>query len=193
MLRNPILMLALLAFLVPALATAAVEDPRDPTHHFFDPTFGEFPEELEDARAAGKKGILIFFEMADCPFCHRMKNQVLNQPEVQEYFSEHFRVFSVDVEGAIEIVTFEGETKTQMDWATRDYRVRATRNLYEMVGKLGRMWLRKTPLVVGSERIAEIAQELGFKAAVETAEDPTDAAMLAAVHRLANQLRADRA
>ncbi|WP_026304737.1 MULTISPECIES: thioredoxin family protein [unclassified Thioalkalivibrio] len=126
MLRNPILMLALLAFLVPALATAAVEDPRDPTHHFFDPTFGEFPEELEEARAAGKKGILIFFEMADCPFCHRMKNQVLNQPEVQEYFSEHFRVFSVDVEGAIEIVTFEGETKTQMDWATRDYRVRAT-------------------------------------------------------------------
>ncbi|WP_024327553.1 thioredoxin family protein [Thioalkalivibrio sp. AKL19] len=126
MLRNPILMLALLALLVPALATAAVEDPRDPEHHFFDPTFGEFPEELEEARAAGKKGILIFFEMADCPFCHRMKNQVLNQPEVQEYFSEHFLVFSVDVEGAIEIVTFEGEAKTQMDWATRDYRVRAT-------------------------------------------------------------------
>ncbi|WP_018874067.1 thioredoxin family protein [Thioalkalivibrio sp. ALJ1] len=126
MLRNPILLLAMLAFLVPALATAAVEDPRDPEHHFFDPTFGEFPEELEEARAAGKKGILIFFEMADCPFCHRMKNQVLNQPEVQEYFSEHFLVFSVDVEGSIEIVTFDGETKTQREWATRDYRVRAT-------------------------------------------------------------------
>ncbi|WP_028484671.1 uroporphyrinogen-III synthase [Thioalkalivibrio sp. ALE17] len=66
------------------------------------------------------------------------------------------------------------------------------RNLYEMVGKLGRMWLRKTPLVVGSERIAEIARELGFKAAVETAEDPTDTAMLAAVHRLADQLRTNR-
>lgn len=62
------------------------------------------------------------------------------------------------------------------------------RNLYEMVGKLGRMWLRKTPLVVGSERIAEIAQELGFKSAVETAEDPTDAAMLAAARRLAARL-----
>ena len=62
------------------------------------------------------------------------------------------------------------------------------RNLYEMVGKLGRMWLRKTPLVVGSERIAEIAQELGFKSAVETAEDPTDASMLAAARRLAARL-----
>ena len=63
------------------------------------------------------------------------------------------------------------------------------RNLYEMVGKLGRMWLRRTPLVVGSPRIAEIAQELGFKAAVATAEDPTDASMLTAVQQLAAQLR----
>lgn len=65
------------------------------------------------------------------------------------------------------------------------------RNLYEMVGKLGRMWLRKTPLVVGSARIAEIANELGFKAAIETAEDPTDASMLAAVHRCAHDLRTE--
>ncbi|MBS3799537.1 MAG: thioredoxin family protein [Thioalkalivibrio sp.] len=120
------LALALVTLLLPALVGAAVEDPRDPEHHFFDPTFGDFPEELEEARAAGKKGILLFFEMNDCPFCHRMKQQVLNRPEVQEYFGEHFLVFSVDVEGAIEVVTFDGETKTQMDFATRDYRVRAT-------------------------------------------------------------------
>ncbi len=120
-------MLALLAaLLLPALTQAGVEDPRDPDHHFFDPTFGDFPEELEMARADGKKGILLFFEMADCPFCHRMKNQVLNQPEVQEYFGEHFAVFAVDVEGAIEVVTFDGESKTMMDFATRDFRVRAT-------------------------------------------------------------------
>ncbi len=62
------------------------------------------------------------------------------------------------------------------------------RNLYEVVGKLGRMWLRKTPLVVGSGRIAEVAAELGFKAPVETAEDPTDVAMLAALQRLARHL-----
>ena len=120
-------MLALLAaLLLPVLTQAGVEDPRDPDHHFFDPTFGDFPEELEMARADGKKGILLFFEMADCPFCHRMKNQVLNQPEVQEYFGEHFAVFAVDVEGAIEVVTFDGESKTMMDFATRDFRVRAT-------------------------------------------------------------------
>ncbi|WP_017926157.1 thioredoxin family protein [Thioalkalivibrio sp. HL-Eb18] len=119
-------LLAALLLALPGLGSAGVEDPRDPTHHFFDPTFGDFPEELEEAREAGKKGILLFFEMDDCPFCHRMKNQVLNQPEVQELYKERFRIFAVDVEGAIEVVNFEGETKTMMDFATRDFRVRAT-------------------------------------------------------------------
>lgn len=123
---RPLMLALLLAVMLPALANAGVEDPRDPNHHFFDPTFGDFPEEIEEARAAGKKGILLFFEMADCPFCHRMKQQVLNQPEVQEYYKEHFLVFAVDVEGAIEVVTFDGETKTMREFAGRDFRVRAT-------------------------------------------------------------------
>lgn len=64
---------------------------------FFDTTFGDFTEELQLAEEEGKKGILIFFEMDECPFCHRMKTTVLNQPDVIEYFkniSESFRSIS---------------------------------------------------------------------------------------------------
>jgi len=35
------------------------------------------------------------------------------------------------------------------------------RNLFDMVGKLGREWLKKTPVFVPHERIAEAARELG--------------------------------
>lgn len=35
------------------------------------------------------------------------------------------------------------------------------RNLFEMVGKLGRQWLKKTPVFVPHERIAAAARELG--------------------------------
>lgn len=35
------------------------------------------------------------------------------------------------------------------------------RNLFDMVGKLGREWLKKTPIFVPHERIAEAARELG--------------------------------
>lgn len=36
-------------------------------------------------------------------------------------------------------------------------------NLYDMVGQLGRQWLQKTQLLVVSERIGDMARELGFK------------------------------
>ncbi len=114
-----------LLVLVPFSLQAAA-DPRDPYTHFFQPTFGDFQEELEDARADGKRGVLIFFEMDECPFCHRMKQQVLNQPEVQEFYREHFAIFSVDVEGDVEITDFQGNTLRQADFAFREFRVRAT-------------------------------------------------------------------
>ncbi|PYG03221.1 thioredoxin-related protein [Thioalkalivibrio sp. ALE21] len=120
----PVLLLTL-AFMLAGTAVAQ-EDPRDPEEHFFQPTFGDFQEELDLAREEGKKGILIFFEMDACPFCHRMKNQVLNQPQVQDYYREHFAIFTVDIEGDVEITNFDGETRRMADFATRDFRVRAT-------------------------------------------------------------------
>ena len=44
----------------------------------------------------------------------------------------------------------------------------ALRNLFEMVGTLGRHWLRKTPLFVPHERIATVAGELGIGTVIVT-------------------------
>jgi thioredoxin-related protein len=106
--------------------SAASAEPRDPYQYFFNETWGEFNEELVNAKEQGKKGILIFFEMDECPFCHWMKANVLNQPEVQAYFRENFLSFSVDIEGDIEIYDFTGEPMTQKQFATKVHRVRAT-------------------------------------------------------------------
>ena len=114
----------LTAFLVlPALLQAAT--PRDPYTHFFEQSLGDLTEELEIAREGGKRGIFVFFEMDECPFCHRMKQTVLNQPEVQAYFRRHFHSLSIDIEGDIEMVAFDGSELTQKEFARRS-RVRAT-------------------------------------------------------------------
>jgi uroporphyrinogen-III synthase len=42
------------------------------------------------------------------------------------------------------------------------------RNLYEMIGALARQWLRKTPVFVPHERIAEVARELGLTRVIVT-------------------------
>ena len=104
----------------------AAEAPRDPGQYFFNDSFWDFTEELANARNSGKQGILIMFEMDECPFCHRMKTTVLNQPDVQAYFREHFLIFAVDIEGDVEITDFKGKPTTMKDFAFKQYRVRAT-------------------------------------------------------------------
>lgn len=42
------------------------------------------------------------------------------------------------------------------------------RNLYDMVGKLGRQWLKSTPVFVSHERILAVSQELGLQRGILT-------------------------
>ena len=129
-----LLMLSVLA----VLSYSAGADTRDSGAFFFDQSFGDFSEELENAKEQGKTGILIMFEMDECPFCHRMKTTVLNQATLQDYFKEHFLIFSVDIEGDVEITDFSGQTVPQKDFALKQFRVRATPvfAFFDLDGKL---------------------------------------------------------
>lgn len=111
---------------------------RDPTSYFFDQTLGNFQEELQLARDEGKVGVLIMFEMDECPFCHRMKTRVLNQPEVQDYFKQHFQIYAVDIEGDVEITDFKGEAMKEKDFAFKEHKVRATPvfGFFDLEGKM---------------------------------------------------------
>lgn len=110
-----------------ATTVYAVDDnARDPYKHFFNETWGDMSEELEKAKEQKKTGVLIYFEMDECPFCHYMKSSVLNQPEVQAYYRKHFISVPIDIEGDVEMTNFKGETKKQKDFAFKEHRVRAT-------------------------------------------------------------------
>ncbi len=114
----------LLAILM--VTTQVNAGPQDPYKFFFNETWGDFKEELAHAKEQGKKGILIFFEMDECPFCHYMKKNVLNQSEVQEYYRKHFLNFVVDIEGDVEMVNLQGKPTKQKEFAFKEFRVRAT-------------------------------------------------------------------
>jgi len=118
-----LLAFAVLLWSLPGLVLAA--SPRDPLQFFFEQSLGDLSEELEIAREQGKQGVFVFFEMDECPFCHRMKQTVLNQPEVQAFFKQHFHSLTIDIEGDIDIVDFDGADTTQKEFASKN-RVRAT-------------------------------------------------------------------
>jgi thioredoxin-related protein len=105
---------------------------------FFDKSFGDFSEELKHAQEQGKAGVLVFFEMDECPFCYRMKTTILNQPKVVDYFRKNFLTFPVDIEGNVEITDFQGNVTSMKDFAFKQHRVRATPVLafFDLQGKL---------------------------------------------------------
>ena len=62
-------------------------------------------------------------------------------------------------------------------------------NLFSMAGASGQPQLRGLPLVVASERQAQLAKELGFEQAAVVAENAGDAALVEAVNRFASRGR----
>lgn len=91
-------------------ADAQAAETRDPREFFFAQTFGDLPEELEEARKAGKLGLLLFFEQDGCPYCERMLKTILNQPAVQEWYRERFVSIAVDINGDVELTDVDGIT-----------------------------------------------------------------------------------
>ena len=114
------LFLALALIALPSLAEV-----RDPSSHFFMPKLGDFQDELATARQEGKHGVLIMFEMEDCPFCARMKATVLNQSEVQDWYRKHFLIYEMDVKGDTTMNDFQGNATTEKAFALAS-RARAT-------------------------------------------------------------------
>lgn len=98
---------------------------RDAERHFFDLKMGDFKSELAAAKEEGKTGIMIMFELEDCPFCYRMKHTILNQSEVQDYYHKHFLIFAVDIRGDIPMVDFKGRETTEKAFST-EHRVYGT-------------------------------------------------------------------
>lgn len=153
-LKSHILAIVTLFFAVSAASQAS--PPRDPYRYFFEQSLGDLTEELDIAKEAGKKGVFVFFEMDECPFCHRMKRTVLNQPEIQDYFKQHFHSLSIDIEGDIEIIDFEGNDTSQKEFASKN-RVRATPVMafYDLEGN---QVVRYTGAASGTEEFKWLAE-----------------------------------
>jgi len=117
-LLRTLLLIILLGF--GAQATIAADADK-----FFDQSLGDFPAELKAATAAGKAGVMLMFEAEACPYCRRMRQQVLSRGDVQAYFRKHFSAFSVDVLGDVPITDFAGRETTEKAYA-RAARVRGT-------------------------------------------------------------------
>lgn len=118
----------LLAILLAAWAptpSSAAPPTRDPNAHFFQGFLGDLRAELDGARKEGKKGVVLVYEMEECPFCERFHRTVANEAAVQDFYRRHFVVLRMDIRGDATIAGFDGKEVRESEFAARS-RVRAT-------------------------------------------------------------------
>jgi thioredoxin-related protein len=126
-----------------------------PGDAFFDSTLGDYAVELKTAQQQGKQGILLVLEAEGCPFCKRMREQVLNRPEVQQYFRRHFAIFSVDINGSVPVTGHDGTEQTEKVYA-RTLKFKGTPS-FHFIAIDGKEMARHT----GATRDAETFMALG--------------------------------
>ena len=116
--RRALAALLFLFALTPACAAEGWE-------RFFELSFGDLRAEAADARKSGKQGVVVMYHFEECPYCARMKRDILSRPEVQAYYRKHFRAIAIDTRGAGEITGFDGRALPENAYA-RATGVRAT-------------------------------------------------------------------
>lgn len=144
----------LLRCLLVWLATLALAH-ATPGDAFFDTSLGDYAAELKAAQQQGKQGILLVLEAEGCPFCKRMREQILSRPEVQQYFHRHFNVFSLDINGSVLVTGVDGKEETEKALA-RGLRFKGTPS-FHFFAVDGREMARHT----GATRDADTFMALG--------------------------------
>lgn len=106
-----------------AIGASAAEIGDDGLHKqdWFTTTFKDMTEDLDSARADGKR-LAIIFEQRGCIYCKRLHEEVLSDPEVRDFVAENFMVVQYNMFGDEEVTDLDGTTLTEKK-AARKWRV----------------------------------------------------------------------
>ncbi|SEA71710.1 SoxW family protein [Rubrimonas cliftonensis] len=99
-----------------ALAPALAEVNENGLHvePWFAVTFKDVAEDIAEAAAKGKRLALIV-EQAGCIYCAQLHAEVLSDPEVADFITEHFMVVQINMFGDEEVTDLDGESLTERE------------------------------------------------------------------------------
>lgn len=84
---------------------------------WFKESFYDLPLDLRDAKAAGKKGIMLFFSTPTCSYCHAMLNTTFKQDDIVKRLRKDFDVIGINVLSDTEVVDPNGKSQWAKDFA----------------------------------------------------------------------------
>jgi thioredoxin-related protein len=103
---------------------------------WFKLSLGDLNDDLHEAVANGKDGIIVYFGQKRCAYCAQFIKQSLGAVDIQRYLREHYDVIPVDIWGIEDIVDTDGKTYSERELSKR-YKTNFTPSLvfYDSKGK----------------------------------------------------------
>ncbi|MCG6861670.1 MAG: thioredoxin fold domain-containing protein [Chromatiaceae bacterium] len=91
----------------------------EPLEHpdWFKRSFLDLPHDLEEAVAAGKQGIMVYFGQRRCAYCYKLIEVNFGLADIVEYTRRHFDLIPVDIWGVDELTAMDGAVRTERDFA----------------------------------------------------------------------------
>ncbi|MDH3221203.1 MAG: thioredoxin fold domain-containing protein [Gammaproteobacteria bacterium] len=103
---------------------------------WFKISLGDLNDDIAEARAAGKFGIMVYYGQSRCAYCARFFDVNLADETIQHYVRKHFDVVPVDIWGIEEFVDTDGKPYSERELSLR-YETNFTPSLvfYDRNGK----------------------------------------------------------
>ena len=99
-----------------ALPVAAAEIGDDGLHKesWMRETFLDLSEDLEEARAEGKR-LALMVEQRGCIYCKKMHEEVYPDETISTYVEDNFFVVQLNLHGSREMVDFDGDVRSERE------------------------------------------------------------------------------
>lgn len=116
------------------------------------------------------KGLMLFFETEDCPFCRRMRKGVLRDLDLIRHFRKDFLSFSLDLDNESPLIAPDGSKTTMMAYSREFHRVVRTPTMI-FLGRDGEELHRHSGIIVDQRVLRALAdyvagahyEQIGFR------------------------------
>jgi len=82
---------------------------------WFKLSLGDLRDDLEDAKKAGKKGIITYFGQKRCAYCEQFFKTSLADTDIKNYLTEHYDIIAFDIWGIEDIIDTDGTLYTERE------------------------------------------------------------------------------
>lgn len=84
---------------------------------WFKDSFLYLDEDLKEAVAGGKSGLMVYFGQRRCAYCHKLMDVNFGMDDIVEYTQRHFDVVAIDIWGVREVTGLDGTVMTERDFS----------------------------------------------------------------------------